>query len=247
MRRETQNLLLVLLGGALLKLAFTGAYVRYVKPSLLPWLVAAGVVIVLLAAFSIVGDIRAARHGHEQEGEHGHEHGSRSPWMLLLPVFAIFLVAPPALGADSVARAGDRPAVPERPRTSSLFNELPKEKAPLLEVSEFVTRVVWDDSGALNGRAVRLQGFVVHPAEAPPGSAQLARMRISCCAADASPVRVNLAGPQAGQAGMLPADTWIEVTGILRPGTATEANGQTPTFDVTAVRGIPTPPDPYEY
>ena len=42
MRRETQNVLLVLLGGALLKIALTGTYLRYVKPSLFPWLVLAG-------------------------------------------------------------------------------------------------------------------------------------------------------------------------------------------------------------
>lgn len=239
MRRETQNLLLVLLGGALLKISFTGAYLRYVKPSLLPWIVAAGVVIVLLGAFAIVRDLRSA------PVESEHEHGSRSPWMLLLPVLAIFLVAPPALGSDSVERAGDRAALPDRPSGESRFDPLPQHGAPLLTISEFVTRVVWDDSGALHGRPVRLHGFVVHPGE-KPGAVQLARMRINCCAADAAPIRVDLAGQSAEQAARLPADTWIEVTGTLRPGTATEANGQVPTLDVMAVRQIPAPASPYE-
>ncbi|MGP4016426.1 TIGR03943 family putative permease subunit [Saccharopolyspora sp. 5N708] len=231
MRRETQNLLLLLLGGALLKIALGGSYLRYVKPSLFPWLVAAGVIMIGLAAFAIVSDIRSGGVGN-------HEHGSRSPWMLLLPVFAIFLIAPPALGADSVTR--DRVAAP--PPKESLFPDLPPEQAPLLSLSEFVTRVIWDDSGALNGRAVRLQGFVVHPT---PGSTQLARMRISCCAADAAPVKVDLAA--AAQAAELPADTWIEVTGKLRPGTATEANDYVPTLDALLIRPIPAPQDTYEY
>jgi len=47
-RRETANVLLVLLGGALLKIAWNDTYLRYVKPSLLPFLVATGVVIVAL-------------------------------------------------------------------------------------------------------------------------------------------------------------------------------------------------------
>ena len=34
MRRETQNILLVLLGGALLKLSFSGRYRRYVQNGL---------------------------------------------------------------------------------------------------------------------------------------------------------------------------------------------------------------------
>ncbi|MBB5152946.1 TIGR03943 family putative permease subunit [Saccharopolyspora phatthalungensis] len=232
MRRETQNLLLLLLGGALLKIALGGSYLRYVKPSLFPWLVASGVIMIALGVFAIVRDIRAG-------GADQHEHNSRSPWMLLLPVFAIFLIAPPALGSDSVTR--DRVAAPSAPK-ESLFPDLPPEEAPLLGMSEFVTRAIWDDSGALNGRTVRLQGFVVHP---KPGTTQLARMRISCCAADAAPVKVDLAAP--AQAAELPSDTWIEVTGKLRPGTATDANDYVPTLEARLIRPIPTPQDTYEY
>ena len=111
-------------------------------------------------------------------------------------------------------------------------------------MSEFVTRVVWDDSGVLDGRTVRLQGFVVHPA---PGATQVARMRISCCAADATPVAVDVAGPAAGRLAELPADTWVEITGVPRRGTATDANGHVPTLDTTAVRRVPAPRDTYEY
>ncbi|KAA5826600.1 TIGR03943 family protein [Saccharopolyspora hirsuta] len=232
MRRETQNLLLLLLGGALLKIALGGSYLRYVKPSLFPWLLLSGLVMVGLAAFAIIRDIRASGAAH-------HDHGSRSPWLLLLPVFAIFLVAPPALGSDSVTR--DRVAAPQAPK-ESLFPELPPDRAPLLSTSEFITRVVWDDSGALDGRAIRLQGFVVHPT---PETTQLARMRITCCAADAAPVKIDLAG--APGATELPADTWIEVTARLRPGTATEANDYVPTVDVLDLRTIPAPQDTYEY
>lgn len=268
MRRETQNLLLVLLGGALLKIAFTGTYLRYVKPALFPWLVGAGAVMVLLAVVAIVRDIRAAREqdraetdpfapppesestGHDPAGNDvphdSHEHRTRSPWMLLLPVFAIFLIAPPALGADSIGRGGQQAAAPEQPGDGALFDALPPGPAPLLTVSEFITRVVWDGSGSLEHRAIRLRGFVVHP-EDDPGRTQLARMRISCCAADAAPVLIDLAGPAARALAATPPDTWIEVTGTLRAGTATTANGQVPTFDITGVQGIPTPDDPYEY
>ncbi|GAB3298411.1 TIGR03943 family putative permease subunit [Parasphingorhabdus pacifica] len=253
MRRETQNVLLVLLGGALLKLALTGAYLRYVKPSLLPWLVVAGVVMVLLAAFAIAHDIRRAGRDANAIGDAagepecaGHEHGSRSPWMLLLPVFAVFLVAPPALGSDSVRRAGDVVSTPERSGSGAMFEELPQDGIPLLSVSEFVTRAVWGDDGVIEERPVRLQGFVVPP-ETPGAPVRLARMRISCCAADASPVRVDLAGRAAARIAELPADTWIEAVGTLRAGTATEANGQVPTFELVRARTIPVPSKQYEY
>lgn len=240
MRRETQNLLLLLLGGAVLKIAFTGTYLRYVKPSLLPWLVGAGVAIVFLAGFAIFQDVRQGQREHD-----GHEHASRSPWMLLLPVLAIFLVAPPALGADSVNRAGNWSPPPSKSETAPL-QALPGQPAPLLKVSDFVMRAMWDEGGALKGRVVRLQGFVVHPVK-QPGTVQLARMRITCCAADATAVKVTLDGPAASQAAPLPADSWIEVIATLRPGSATEANGEVPTADVTAIRPIPTPEKPYEY
>jgi len=246
MRRETQNVLLVLLGGALLKIALTGTYLRYVKPSLFPWLVLAGAAMVALAAIAIVRDVRGRRDAATGCGL-GHEHGSRSPWMLLLPVLAIFLVAPPALGSDSIGRAGQQAAAPQRPSgASSLFPPLPPGPVPLLTASEFTTRAVWDGTGALEHRPVRLQGFVVHPPEHPERT-RLARMRISCCAADAAPVLVELAGPAAGGLAATPADTWIEVTGTLRPGSASAATGQVPTAEITAVRGIPAPPNPYEY
>ncbi|MBY8851156.1 TIGR03943 family protein, partial [Saccharothrix sp. MB29] len=166
MRRETQNILLVLLGGALLKLAFSGTYLRYVKESLQPWLVVTGAVMVVLALVAIVRDIRAGQR-QEQEEEHGHEpahdgheHGSsRSPWMLLLPVLAVFLISPPALGADVVNRS-DRNTVQEG-RASSGFAPLPSDEVVPLTIGEFVTRTAWDDSGSLDDRTVRLTGFVV--------------------------------------------------------------------------------------
>ncbi len=66
MRRETANVLLVLLGGALLKIAWNDTYLRYVKPSLLPFLVATGVVIVALGVLAITRDIRVGCHGCSQ-------------------------------------------------------------------------------------------------------------------------------------------------------------------------------------
>jgi hypothetical protein len=71
-RRETQNILLVLLGGALLKISFTGVYLRYVRPQHQWLLILAGVVMLALAAVSIVREIR----GHRIEG-HDHRRTAR--------------------------------------------------------------------------------------------------------------------------------------------------------------------------
>ena len=235
MRRDTQHVLLVLLGGALLRIAADDTYLRYVRPSHRGLLVAAGAVIVVLAIVGLLHDrVGAASH------EHGdHERGAaerHTPWLLLTPVLVIALVAPPALGADAVTRAGPRNAVVQE---SDVFARLPPGDPAELSVAEFVQRAVWDSTGSLNGREVVLTGFAVRRGAAT----DLARLTIACCAADARPNRVRLAGDVGDPA----PDTWLQVQGTLQAGSATAATGHVPTLTVTATRTIPPPRDPYEY
>ncbi|HEX2262350.1 MAG TPA: TIGR03943 family protein [Pseudonocardiaceae bacterium] len=236
MRRETQNVLLVLLGGALLKIAWNGSYLHYVKPSLFPFLVSAGVVILALGLIAIVRDVRATR-DHTDHDDHP-DHAGRSPWLLLLPVLAIFLVAPPALGADAVSRSAS--VAPQR--SAANFPPLPAGPAPALRMSDFVTRAVWDDAGSLNGRQVRLLGFVVHGDQ---DVTYLARLVMACCAADATPMKVRLEG-RSGLAA-LPQDGWFEVRGQLVPGSAKSGSGFAPTFTVSDLHPVPAPSEPYEF
>lgn len=244
MRRETQNVLLVLLGGALLKIGTTGDYLRYVKPSLLPFLLLAGGVMVTLGLLAIVRDVRAGRAGAQHDEPDDHDHAGRSPWLLLAPVLAIFLIAPPALGADSVTRA--EPAVGAPARSGVDFDALPGGAAPALRIGDLVTRAVWDDTGSLDGRQVRLSGFVVHHED---GTTSLARLTISCCAADARPVRVRLAGDGsiAAQIAAAPQDAWFEVRGEVVPDSANRTNRFVPTFAASGLTPIPAPAEPYEF
>lgn len=233
MRRETQNILLVLLGGALLKISFTGTFLRYVKPSHKWLLIAAGAIMVGLAVVSIVRDLKARQ-------ADGHQHSSVSAWMLLLPVLAVFLVAPPALGADSVQGAGNvnRSSVPED--GSALFPGLPAGDVVALPLSDFAARAAWDRGNSLNDRAIKLTGFVVHDGNA----VYVARLAIGCCAADAFPIKVKLDSPQVTA---LPDDTWVEAVVTVQPGTATRANEFVPSATVADLREIAQPEDPYEH
>ncbi|ASR35191.1 TIGR03943 family protein [Prauserella marina] len=242
MRRETQNILLLLLGGALIKISLNGDYLRYVKPAHLPWLIAGGVVMVLLGGVAVVRDLVSAKAHHDgDEGHGGHDHPARAAWLLMVPVLAVFLVAPPALGSDSVTRStADAPTEP-----GAAFPPLPGEDdvdVVPLSLSDFVSRAGWDETGSLNGRTVSLSGFVVQSEQ----NTLLARLVISCCAADAFPVRVALTGEQAAG---LPDDTWIEVTGTLVPDGADGAGeaGYVPSFEVETLAEIPEPRDRYEY
>jgi uncharacterized repeat protein (TIGR03943 family) len=230
-RRDTQHVLLVLLGGALLRIAADDTYLRYVRPSHRWLLLAAGAVIVVLAVVGLVRDRVGSPASHEHGAAERH-----APWLLLAPVLVIALVAPPALGADAVGRAAARGAVVQE---SDVFAPLPAGGPVQLGVAEFVQRATWDTTGTLDGREIVLTGFTVRRGAAT----ELARLTIACCAADARPHRVRLVGDLGEHA----PDTWLRVQGVLVPGSATTATGHVPALTVTAVTIIPPPPDPYEY
>ena len=241
MRRETQNILLVLLGGALLKISFTGTYLRYVKPSHKWLLIAGGAVMILLAAVSIVREIRGARN-HDSDSDHGHAHSTRSAWLLVLPVLAVFLVGPPALGADAVERSsGNASAKPSTEgEGSALFPPLPAGDPVALPLNEFSARAAWDRAHSLDDRRARLTGFVVHEG----GDTYVARLAISCCAADAFPVKIKLLGKELST---LPDNSWVVTDVTLRPGSATRANEYVPSATIHSVRRVAQPEDPYEH
>jgi uncharacterized repeat protein (TIGR03943 family) len=59
MRRDAQAVLLLLVGGTLLKVSFAGTYVRYVKPGQLPLLLIAGTVLIAVAGVTLWRHVRA--------------------------------------------------------------------------------------------------------------------------------------------------------------------------------------------
>ncbi|HUR09094.1 MAG TPA: DUF1980 domain-containing protein, partial [Nonomuraea sp.] len=122
MKRQTQSLTLLILGGALLDIsAFSGTYVNYVKPGFRPLLIGAGAALVGLALVALVRQWRNhSEHGHGHG--HEHEHGPRVAWLLAVPVFAIVLVAPPALGSFAAGSEDDAPA--PRPPTPVAYRQL---------------------------------------------------------------------------------------------------------------------------
>lgn len=287
MKRETQNLLLLLIGTAVLWITLDGTYLRYVKPSLYPFLLISGIGFVLLALVAITRDIRSgtASPGHDRDGEaddghgssgglgrdhrlarpvgggereHLHEHGSggehgngRVQWLLLAPVAALLLIAPPALGAGAAVTSSPVQVVPrdvaaEQPKVWA-FAPLPSEPAPSLPIVDLVNRAVQDSSHSLDGREVTISGFIIRPKDLEqqhPDSpdADLARVVITCCVADARYVLVHLAGlPE-----VIEDDAWLQVRGIVETGSAQRDPDLTPTFVVTDYRRIEAPDRPYE-
>lgn len=240
--------MLFLVGGALLRISLSDIYLNYVKESMRPWLIASGIVLVLLGLIALIDILRHALTPHDDlhdidepdphdpvdESGHSHSHGPRSAWLLLLPVFAIFLIAPPALGAYAAARDTTNGTKPQTAHAPAL----PAGDPVTISVSDYVSRAVWDDGITLADRNVQMTGFVTPN---PEGGWWLTRLAISCCAADAITSKIQVLNTPD-----LPANTWVTVTGHWVPGGGTKSDTAIPIVDVSSVEQVPAPENPYE-
>jgi len=164
----------------------------------------------------------------------GHGHGMGVSWLLLLPVAAIFLVAPGPLGAYTAQREG---STVTQPKTSDTIGALPAGDPVPLSLQEYAVRAVWDDGRTLTGRTVELIGFVTPTDD----SWVLTRLALACCAADAVAVKVQ----PVGDVPELPANAWVAVTGRYVEGGGTGSSDAVPWLDVQTIIRVPPPADPY--
>jgi uncharacterized repeat protein (TIGR03943 family) len=247
--RDVGGVLLVLVGGAVLRISVGDVYLRYVKESLRPWLLASGAILVLLGLLTLLDVWRSSRaeaadapaeaatDAQDHDHAHGHDHAApRAAWLLLLPVLAIFLVAPPALGAYSAER---ETAVVTAPADDSGVEPLPPGDPVDLLLSDYASRAIWDDGRSLAGRTVALTGFV---SAAPDGGWYLTRLSLSCCAADAIATKITVKdAPYAP-----PSNTWVTVTGEWIPGGGTQSETAIPWVKAREMAEVPVPKNPYE-
>jgi len=280
--RDVQSALLVLIGGAVLRISLDDTYLRYVKEGLRPFLIVAGACLLLLGLVGAwadgvvrrsapksarqrapstgvaVADREAARSaatapatlasadGHAADGHDsqsggaadGHDHASGGPriaWLLVLPVLAIFLVAPPALGSYAASRDAGTVGQP----TDESYPPLAEGDPVPVSLGEYAIRAVWDEGRTLDGRTVRMAGFVT-----PTGDGNgwyLTRMMLSCCAADGRAIKVLVQDAAAP-----PPDTWVELTGEWVPGGGVRRDDAIPMVQAAEVKQIPAPKNPYE-
>ena len=239
MSRETENALLLLLGLATAIITISGVYTRYVKPSLLPWLAAVAVLLIVLALSAIVRDLRRGRDDKTGSDEPtGHAHRRGIGWLIAVPVLLLAFVVPPALGAQAAAPI----AITLSPNElRQPFPSLPAGRAPEVSLKEVMKRVALDSAGTLNSRLITIVGFTL---KADSGT-DLARITIFCCAADAQLGRLHLRGPAAAAA-ELPDNTWIRVEGTIAP-PADAASPAIPTMTVSTLTPVDAPANTYAY
>jgi uncharacterized repeat protein (TIGR03943 family) len=226
----------VLLGTVILRLTLTGTYQRYVREEMGPFLLVAGVAVLVLGVITLTRALRggaSGSHHHDYDDGHGHDHGGDIPvgWLLLAPIAALLLVAPPTLGAYGVDRAN----VVVKPG-GRVFDPLVRGRGPVpMTLLEYGQRAFERDGASFNGVPVRLTGFV---AGADAHGFRLARYQIACCAADATPAVVVVTGTTGD---LPPRDQWLTVTGTYEP-----AGEELPRLSATSVVEIAVPNDPYE-
>jgi uncharacterized repeat protein (TIGR03943 family) len=228
--RHAQSAVMFLLGATLLHAGSTDLYLRYVKSGLRPLLLLSGAVLIAAAVATLWYERRAPR----EEVHHHHE--PRVSWLLVLPLLALVLVAPPALGSYSAMRTGTALQQPYG------YEELPTKGPLRLGVADYAGRAVYDQGRSIKGREIKITGFLAMDREGHP---YLVRMALNCCAADAQPVKIALTGTIPP---VLRPDAWLEVTGAYTPERTKDPvnNGPIPYLKVTAARPVTTPTDPYD-
>jgi uncharacterized repeat protein (TIGR03943 family) len=237
--RGTQNTVVLLVGLSVVVMVVKGSYLHFVKPSLLPWLIAAAVVLIVLAVVSIVRDLRDAPADDDALDEGGHRHRPWLVWLLLVPIALTTFVVPPPLGAHGAAPEAVAATEPQR----RPFPPLPAGLAPTVSIPDVVMRAAADSTNSLGGRVITVTGFTLRY----PEGTDLGRVVIVCCAADAQLARVHLSGPAVAEAAGYPEDTWLQLEGTVDPATSVAATNFIPTFAVSKVTRIDKPANTYAY
>jgi uncharacterized repeat protein (TIGR03943 family) len=253
--KQAQAVVMLLFGGAIVRASVTDMYLRYVKESLRPFLIAAGLLLIAAAVMTLLHEVlrpTAGRSGSEglrqaddAHDDHGHDHGDGKPhrepwvaWLLILPVLGLLLVAPPALGSYAAGQAGTALSSQQ----ISDYPPLPPGDPAKISVLDYASRAVFDKGVSLGDRTVQLTGFI---AQGPNGEPILARIILSCCAADGRPIKLGMSGN--APAG-LATDSWVEVVGKYTDRTVTDpVNEETiPYIEVETWTQIDPPKQQYE-
>ena len=263
MNREGQDTLLLFVGVMVLQVGISDLHLRYVKPQMQPVLIVAGLILTVLAVVSIVRWQRGGKDGDDDtvvtaspsehvpggafgvshgagpvhsdgflDDGHDHAHMPRTAWLLALPLLVLTVITPPSLGAYAASRAS---STIEAPSDSIPPLPAPTNGAVELTLTEFATRSLYAPD-SLEATPVRLTGFVL-----PEGGGwTLARIALSCCAADGRPIRVQTAGPPAPAA-----DSWVTLVGRL-DGIGGEGARRVPVLRVESVVPVEAPVQQYE-
>jgi uncharacterized repeat protein (TIGR03943 family) len=223
---RTQAVVLTLVGALLVRISLTGEYTRFVNEWLRWPLLVTGSLLVLVSF----------AHLFTRSDEEKHDHGVPfSAWLLLAPVFVVFVVAPPALGSYVAERRSNAYPPPDYVE----MTPLPPGEVVETTVSDFVVRAQYDPGRSLEDRTVSMIGFVSTDKQ---GDWFLTRLSVGCCAADASAYKIKVSGDVSRP----PVDSWVRLTGEWVPVPEERRGADTPEIVAQEVLPAEEPAQPYE-
>ncbi len=176
MSRRVQGSIIGVVGLAALWMVLSGDLVFYVRDRMRLPMILTGLVLVTVGILTV----------WPSTSETPHEHMPKAAWLLVVPVLAMIAFTPGPLGADS---ADTSSVVVFDP--AGEYGPLPGHGARPVELSlsEFWERALYDPHHSVRGREIRVVAFAV--LDSTP--ARLGRYLISCCAADATLLSVDVA------------------------------------------------------
>lgn len=251
--RTVQSLVMIVVAAIVLQISFTDVHLRYVKAGLQPYLAASGVLLLVVGLVTLIydaweGSLAGAGGKHRARAADaaccGHGTGGsgpRSAWLLVLPIAAIIMIAPPSLGSYAASKSGTATSVAKQKNPKSIYPALPTGDVVPLSMLDYAARATFERGASLQGREVKLVGFI-SPRQG--GGVYLTRMMMMCCAADSRPIKVGMSG----KTGTLKADQWVEVRGTYHNKFDKDpANGEEiPYLKVSSLKHIEQPQNPYD-
>jgi uncharacterized repeat protein (TIGR03943 family) len=225
---------MIAVGALALWMSTTDAMLKYLKPSMRPWLLLAAIG---LSAIGVSGYVRA-RHRTDTN----HDHHTRVGWLLVVPLLVVIGFGANSLGAFAASRRSTH--LPPYAFDIAAYAEQTGQHAPALRLADVLEGLrVRANRSYLAAHDVKLEGFVSQRGVIDSHSFVLTRFLVSCCAADAMPLNIVV----------LDADTvpdvnqWVVVTARLAD-TTPDASGDDPrpVMRASRIQRVEEPKAPYE-
>jgi uncharacterized repeat protein (TIGR03943 family) len=215
----------------------TNAMLKYLRPSMRPWLLTAAVALIAIGVYGLARERRLARTHHDDD-HHGVGRG-RIGWLLVVPVVVMILFGPQPMGDFAIGRT---PNLPPYAFDIAAYASQTGQHVPDLR---FVDVLQGSEQAGnrdyLTSHDVTLEGFVSRPEISGAGTFLFTRYLISCCAADAQPLSVVINGAPS----IPPKGRWAHVTARLESGARGEGK-LGPVLTLSRIELIKAPANTYE-
>jgi uncharacterized repeat protein (TIGR03943 family) len=235
--RRDAAAIVALVGVMALWSSITGSVLDFLRPSMRVWVAVAGAALVAVAGRELWLSRRCPP---------GSAHGSsRVGWLIAIPICVAVTAGAGSLGVYAVDRNATFANLPNGPTSFNLEQYARSASFGGQPVALTLVDLTYaagspEHRQVLEGRSLKVVGFID---DGDDGAVRLTRFVISCCAADAQVVQIELRADDP-----LPDEgTWISVVGTLDAVELDQAgDAQPPVLAVSNYTEIDEPDEPYE-